>query len=229
MLFGVATPKITSTLLFRALLLHIPVHSSFTPPSFLPLETLISPHKISISRTISFVGTSSGLRKISIWTATFINVGWNYFRLNSSVSNLTNDRKKCSESGYEDSFIAQSSLSCRDELGSSHHAKMSNWFTGKPVRVQAVVGLGQKPTTRVTRYFKINLTSAPLITFLGPANFITVSLPILFSPVLPSISPHVTKFPPLRPRTFRLHKLTRSADYGLARLLAASRSPLKAA
>lgn len=116
MLFGVATPKITSTLLFRALLLHIPVHSSFTPPSFLPLETLISPHKISISRTISFVGTPSGLRKISIWTATFINAGWNYFRLNSSVSNLTNDRKKCSESGYEDSFIAQSSLSCRDEL-----------------------------------------------------------------------------------------------------------------
>lgn len=90
-------------------------------------------------------------------------------------------------------------------------------------------GLGPKPTTRVTRYFKINLTSAPLITFLGPANFITVSLPILFSPVLPSISPRVTKFPPLQPRTFRLHKLTRSADYGLARLLATSPSSLKAA
>lgn len=229
MLFGVATPKITSTLLFRALLLHIPVHSSFTPPSFLPLETLISPHKISISRTISFVGTFSGLRKISIWTSMFIDAaGWNY--LNSSISNLTNDRKKMFRIGIRGFFYCSKfSFLSRRTYVRSHHAKMSNWFTGKPVRVRAVVGLGPKPTTRVTRYFKINLTSAPLITFLGPANFITVSLPILFSPVLPSISPRVTKFPPLRPRTFRLHKLTRSADYGLARLLAASRSPLKAA
>lgn len=215
-LFGVATSKITSTLLFRALFLHTPVHSVSKPP-FLRLETLISPHKI-LSLESQFClrtdGTFSDLRK-SLFEpsrlSTRLNKTTSILQLNSSNFEFNERSRWMSQKSVQNrDLFAQSFLSCR--ANARTYAEItSNWFTGFELEPWWWWSW-PKPTTRVTRYFKINLTSASLITFLGPANFISVSLPILFSPVLPSISRRVTKFPPLRPRTFRLHKLTRSAD-----------------
>lgn len=186
-------------------------------PPFLRLETLISPHKI-LSLESQFClrtdGTPRGLRK-SLFEpsrlSTRLNKTTSILQLNSSNFEFNERSRWMSQKSVQNrDLFAQSFLSCR--ANARTYAEItSNWFTGFELEPWWWWSW-PKPTTRVTRYFKINLTSAPLITFLGPANFISVSLPILFSPVLPSISPRVTKFPPLRPRTFRLHKLTRSAD-----------------
>lgn len=126
-LFGVATSKITSTLLFRALFLHTPVHSSFrnlhssvSKPPFLRLETLISPHKI-LSLESQFClrtdGTPRGLRK-SLFEpsrlSTRLDKTTSILQLNSSNFEFNERSRWMSQKSVQNrDLFAQSFLSCR--------------------------------------------------------------------------------------------------------------------
>lgn len=107
-------------------------HSSSVHPSFLPLETLISPHKISVNSRTQFCllrTLTSGLEKSQSFGSARLSRGWN-------------DRKDVQNPIFLLKVLFPVAPRTTLELRSSH-AKMSNWFTGKPVRVRAVVVLGR--------------------------------------------------------------------------------------